>query len=314
MTIIVLSRTEQKTISEAHATVCATPGTLAPVTKRALVLAGGGLAGIGWETGILRGIADETPETAKALLDLDVLVGTSAGSTVAAQLGSGLALDVLFDRQTTASSTELNPSVGVDEITELFVTAMLIPNATKAETLQKIGAVALSAQTVTEAVRRNVIAERLPSHDWPDRVLRISAIDTATGELITFDRNSGVALVDAVAASCAVPGVWPPVTIGERRYMDGGVGSSVNMVLANDCDVAVVLVPSGRSAPSPFGGGAAEEIEACGASSFGVFADDESIAAFGPNPLDPACRKPSALAGREQGRRIAAAVTDFLGA
>ena len=278
------------------------------------MLAGGGLAGIGWETGILRGIADETPQTAKALLDLDVMVGTSAGSTVAAQLGSGLALDVLFDRQTAASSTELNPGFGVDEITELFVTAMLIPNATKAEKLQKIGAVALSTQTVTEAVRRNVIAERLPSHDWPDRVLRISAIDTATGELVTFDRNSGVALVDAVAASCAVPGVWPPVTIGERRYMDGGVGSSVNMGLANDCDLAVVLVPSGQSAPSPFGGGAAEEIEAYGASAFGVFADDESIAAFGPNPLDPACRKPSALAGREQGRRIAAAVTDFLGA
>jgi NTE family protein len=278
------------------------------------VLAGGGLAGIAWETAILRGIADETPETAKALLDLDVLVGTSAGSTVAAQLGSGLALDVLFDRQTAASSTELNPGVGVDEITELFVTAMLTPNATKAEKLQKIGAVALSTQTVTETVRRNVIAQRLPSHDWPDRVLRISAIDTASGELVTFDRNSGVALVDAVAASCAVPGVWPPVTIGERRYMDGGVGSSVNMALANDCDVAVVLVPSGRSAPSPFGGGAAEEIEAYGASAFGVFADDESIAAFGPNPLDPACRKPSALAGREQGRRIAAAVADFLGA
>ena len=278
------------------------------------MLAGGGLAGIGWETGILRGIADETPETAKALLDLDVLVGTSAGSTVAAQLGSGLALDVLFDRQTTASSTELDPAVGIDEITELFVTAMLTPNTTTAEKLQKIGAVALSTQTVTEAVRRNVIAQRLPSHDWPDRVLRISAIDTATGELVAFDRNSGVGLVDAVAASCAVPGVWPPVTIGEHRYMDGGVGSSVNMVLANDCDVAVVLVPSGRSVPSPFGGGAADEVEAYGGAAFGVFADDESIAAFGPNPLDPACRKPSALAGREQGRRLAAAVTEFLGA
>ena len=278
------------------------------------MLAGGGLAGIGWETGILRGIADEAPETAKALLDLDVLVGTSAGSTVAAQLGSGLGLDVLFDRQTAPSSTELNPDVGIDEITELFVTAMLTPNTITAEKLQTIGAVALSTQTVTEAVRRNVIAQRLPSHEWPDRVLRISAIDTATGELVGFDRSSGVGLVDAVAASCAVPGVWPPVTIGEHRYMDGGVGSSVNMALADDCDVAVVLVPSGRSTPSPFGGGAAEEVDAFGGSAFGVFADDESIAAFGPNPLDPACRKPSALAGREQGRRIADAVTDFLGA
>ena len=278
------------------------------------MLAGGGLAGIGWETGILRGIADEAPETAKTLLDLDVLVGTSAGSTVAVQLGSGLGLDVLFDRQTAPSSTELNPDVGIDEITELFVTAMLTPNTTTAEKLKKIGAVALSARTVTEAVRRNVIAQRLPSHDWPDRVLRISAIDTATGELVVFDRSSGVGLVDAVAASCAVPAVWPPVTIGEHRYMDGGVGSSVNMALADDCDVAVVLVPSGRSTPSPFGGGAAEEVDAFGGSAFGVFADDGSIAAFGPNPLDPACRKPSALAGREQGRRIAAAVIEFLGA
>ena len=277
------------------------------------MLAGGGLAGIAWETGILRGIADESPGTAKALLDADVLVGTSAGSTVAAQLGSGLGLDVLFDRQTTESSTELNPDAGVDEITELFLTA-LTPNTTKAEKLQKIGAVALSTATVTEAVRRDVIAQRLPSHDWPDRVLRISAIDAVTGELVVFDRNSGVGLVDAVAASCAVPGVWPPVTIGDRRYMDGGVGSIVNMVLAKDCDVAVVLVPSGRSVPSPFDGGAAEEVDAFGGSTFGLFADDESLAAFGSNPLDPACRKPSALAGREQGRRVAAAIADFLGA
>lgn len=277
------------------------------------MLAGGGLAGIAWETGILRGIADESPTTAKALLESDVLVGTSAGSTVAAQLSSGLSLDELFDRQTAASSTELTPNVGIEEITELFLTAMLTPNTTKAEKLQKIGAVALSTPTVTEAVRREVIAHRLPSHDWPERVLRISAIDTATGELVTFDRNSGVGLVDAVAASCAVPGVWPPVTIGDHRYMDGGVGSSVNMALAGDCDVAVVLVPSGRSTPSPFDSGAAEEVEAFGASTFGVFADDESLAAFGRNPLDPACRKPSVLAGRDQGLRVAADIAEFLG-
>ena len=278
------------------------------------MLAGGGLAGIGWETGILRGIADESPGTAETLLNVDVLVGTSAGSTVAAQVGSGLGLDALFDRQTAPPTAELDPGVGIDEIAELFVTAMLTPNTTTAEKLQKIGAIALSTATVTEAVRRDVIAQRLPSHDWPDRVLRISAIDAETGELVSFDRHSGVGLVDAVAASCAVPAVWPPVTIGGRRYMDGGVGSSVNMDLANDCDVAVVLVPTGRSAPSPFGGGAAEEVEALGGSAFGVFADDTSLAAFGPNPLDPACRKPSALAGREQGRRVAAAIADFLSA
>ncbi len=277
------------------------------------MLAGGGLAGIAWETGVLRGIADESPATAKALLDSDVLVGTSAGSTVAAQLSSGLGLDALFDRQAAATSSELNPNVAIEEVTELFLTAMMQPNTTKAEKLQKIGAVALSTETVSEQVRREVIAQRLPSHDWPDRVLRISAIDTATGELVSFDRSSGVSLVDAVAASCAVPGVWPPVTIGDRRYMDGGVASTVNLALADDCDVIVAVLPQGRSTPSPFGGGAVQEVDDLGGSAFGVFADDESLAAFGANPLDPACRAPSALAGRAQGRRVAADIAEFLG-
>ncbi|MDH6198996.1 NTE family protein [Mycobacterium frederiksbergense] len=281
-------------------------------SKRALVLAGGGIAGIAWETGILQGIADESPETADALLASDVLVGTSAGSTVSAQLGSGLSLEELFERQIGADSAELDPGVSLDNITDLFVKAMLTPNTTKAQKLQGIGAVALNTATVDPAVRRKVIEQRLPSHDWPAQVLRISAIDIDTGELVTLDRNSGVSLVDAVAASCAVPGVWPVVTIGGRRFMDGGIGSAVNMALAADCDTVVALVPQGRSTPSPFGGGAAEEVDGFDGRSLGIFADDDALAAFGPNPLDPACRVLSAQAGRAQGRRVAAEVAEFL--
>ena len=282
-------------------------------TKRALVLAGGGLAGIAWEIGILRGIADASPHTADALRESDVLVGTSAGSTVAAQLISELSLDALFERQLDTTTTELNPDVGVDEITELFLTAVSQPGS-KAEKLRRIGSVALSTDTVPEIVRRDVIEHRLPEHEWPpQRDLRISAIDTATGELVTLDRNSGVNLIDAVAASCAVPGVWPPVTIGGARYMDGGVGSTVNLELAADCAVVVALLPQGRTSPSPFGTGAVEEVDNFPGSAFGVFADDESLAAFGRNPLDPACRAPSASAGRVQGKRIAGELADFLG-
>jgi NTE family protein len=283
------------------------------VTKRALVLAGGGIAGIAWETGVLRGIADVAPDTARALLDADVLLGTSAGSTVAAQLGSGLGIAALFDRQLATASAELDPGVTIESITDLFVAAMSAAETSTAQKLQRIGAIALAADTVAEAVRRDVIAERLPSHDWPQRALRITAIDTATGELVAFDDTSGVGLVDAVAASCAVPGAWPPVTIGASRYMDGGVGSSINLRFAADCDALVVLVPSGESTPSPFGGGAGEEISSFPGATLGVFADDASLAAFGANPLDPACRIPSARAGREQGRRVAAEVAAFLG-
>lgn len=281
-------------------------------TKRALVLAGGGIAGIAWETGVLRGIADESPETARALVDSDVLVGTSAGSTVAAQLGSGCSLDELYQRQVGAVSAELDPGVGIDGVTDLFVDAMLTPNTDKTQKLQKIGQVALDTPTVSGGVRREVIAARLPSHEWPQRVLRISAVDIDRGELVSFDRDSGVGLVDAVAASCAVPGVWPVATIGDRRYMDGGVSSSVNMVLAADCDAAVVLVPSGENTPSPFGPGVSAEIDGFAGASLGIYADDDAVDAFGENPLDPACRVPSAQAGRRQGRRVAAAVAAFL--
>ncbi len=283
--------------------------------KRALVLAGGGLAGIAWETGVLLGISDEAPEAATMLLESDVLLGTSAGSTVAAQIGSGLPIDELFARQLSEAqgSHEIHPGVSVEAITDVFLNAMLTPDATNQQKLQKIGAVAAATDTVPESVRRSVIAHRLPSHAWPRRALRVTVIDIATGELVIFDNASGVDLVDAVAASCAVPGAWPPVTIGDRRFMDGGVGSTVNMSAVQDCGVAVALVPSGVDSPSPWGTAAAEEIDAFAGATLAVFADSESIAAYGPNPLDPACRVPSAEAGRAQGRREARRVARFLG-
>lgn len=265
----------------------------------------------------MRGIADESPTAARLLLDSDVLVGTSAGSAVAAQIGSGSTLDELFERQVAESSAEIDSGVDVDAITEMFLAALAEPYADPTDKMrqqmQRIGAVALATKTVPPPVRRRVIARRLPSHDWPDRALRVTAIDVDTGELVVFDRHSGVDLVDAVAASCAVPGAWPPVAIAGRRYMDGGIASSVNLGVAADCDAAVVLVPSGVDAPSPFGAGPAVEISSFAGATCAVFADTGSLAAFGPNPLDPACRVASALAGREQGRREARAVARFLG-
>lgn len=272
--------------------------------KHALVLGGGGVAGIAWETGVLCGIADESPATAQALLASAVLVGTSAGSAVAAQISSGVGLDELFARQVAEASAELDPGVGVDALTDLFMAAITEPGTTTEQKLQGIGAVALAAQTVAAPVRREVIAGRLPSHDWPERTLRITAIDIDTGELRVFDRDSGVELIDAVAASCAVPGAWPPVVIGERRYMDGGVRSTINLDVAGDCDAAVLLVPTG--------GGVGGEIAAFGGRAIAVLADEAALTAFGANPLNPACRVPSAWAGRAQGRAQARGITEFL--
>ncbi|MUL45768.1 patatin-like phospholipase family protein [Mycobacterium sp. CBMA293] len=282
------------------------------MTKRALVLAGGGIAGIAWETGILQGIADEAPEIALALRNSDVVLGTSAGSAVGAQLGSALTIAELFERQVGAESPEISPGIKIDVVMELFVEAMLATNGTRSQQLQRLGAAAAAADTVNPAVRRNVIERRLPSHEWPAHDLRITGVDIDSGELVIFNRESGVSLVDAVEASCAVPAAWPIVTIGGQRFMDGGMGSSVNMIAVADCDTAVVLVPAPSDSPSPFGAGPGADVRSFAGNACAIFADDESLAAFGVDPLDPACRIPSAHAGRVQGRRVAAEVAAFL--
>ena len=279
----------------------------------ALVLAGGGVAGIAWETGFLLGVEDESPLTASRLLGADVLLGTSAGSTVAAQASSGVGLADLYARQVSENTDEMTPGIDFDELMTLFEEAVADAGASVTERLRRIGQRAVSAPTVAPEVRRAVIEKRLPWHEWPDRPLKIIAIDVATGERTIFDRSSGVGLVDAVAASCAVPAVWPPVTISGRRFMDGGIGSSANVDAVADYETVVMLAPTLEPGVSPFGGSLADELAQHRAGpAIGIFADDASIAAFGRNPLDPDCRAPSAIAGREQGRCTAAELAAFL--
>ena len=186
----------------------------------ALVLGGGGVAGIAWITGLLAGLA----ETGDDVTGADVLIGTSAGAAVAAQLGSGLPLAELLARQTDPElqAAEIPAGVSLDKLAA-EIGASLAGVTTPEQYLRRIGAYALAARTVPESARRAVIESRLPGHEWPGRVIRLTAVDAHTGELQVFDRESGAGLVDAVAASCAVPGVWPAVTIDGHRYVDGGV-------------------------------------------------------------------------------------------
>lgn len=281
--------------------------------RLALVLAGGGVAGIAWETGFLLGVQDESPETASRLTNADVLLGTSAGSAVGAQIGSGVGLADLYARQLAEPTNEIPPRIEIEELMTVFEQAAADIDASLTQRLREVGERVVSMPTVAPQVRRAVIADRLPSHEWPATLLKITAIDVKTGELVVFDRNSGVDLVDAVAASCAVPAVWPPVTIGGRQFMDGGIGSSANVDVVADYETVVMLAPTAEPGLLPFGGSLADELAAHRAGpALGIFADDASIAAFGPNPLAPSCRAPSAIAGRAQGRREAAKLAAFL--
>ena len=190
--------------------------------------------------------------------------------------------------------------------------AMLRSRGRDVEFRRRVGALALAAEkaglTPSEQERLDVIGSRLVGTEWPERRLVITAVDAETGEFCAFDRDSGVPLLQAVAASCAVPGVYPPVTIGERRYVDGGMRSAANADLAHGYDRLVVLAPI----PRGIGPMASVDAQVTGMVSrvAVVSPDAASRTAIGRNVLDPAARAPSARAGRAQAAAVADRVAE----
>ncbi|MGW7331334.1 patatin-like phospholipase family protein [Streptomyces sp. NPDC054840] len=264
----------------------------------ALVLGGGGLTGIGWECGILYGLARAGVDLTTA----DLVVGTSAGSVVGAQLTSGLlTAQELYERQLGDSTGEAAARLGAGLLAR-YAVAMARSRTAEAYR-QRVGAMALAADTGagTEAERRKVLAARLVSHEWPERRLVVTAVDALTGELKAFDRGSGDGLVDAVSASCAVPGVWPPVTVAGRRFIDGGIRSATNADLAAGYARVVILAPMSLGSglvPSP--SAQAERLREAGARVLLITPSAAARKAFGRNVLDPARRDPAARAGLAQ--------------
>jgi NTE family protein len=278
--------------------------------KRALVLAGGGVAGIAWELGVLRGIADVDPDLVVSLRSADVVIGTSAGSAVAAQITTGVLIDNLYSAQLSEESSELEVEMNLEELMARFVRAAT--GATGPEDMRRrIGALALETPTVSESIRHAAIAARLPETSWPSSTLLLTAVDAHTGQPTVFTKESGVDLVDAVAASCAVPGIWPPVTIHGHRYIDGGVRSATNADLAAGCDRVLVVTPTQATAPQPWGDLDLEISQLSPADVQVLYANAASVAAFGTNPLSPSTRGPAAREGREIGRAEARAVRSF---
>lgn len=262
-------------------------------------------------TGLLFGLIEQGVDLRTA----EMMVATSAGAAVAAQLGSGLSLKDLFDRQVEPAqqTRELTPNARLFKLLERsLVKANRLRD--RAERTRHIGRWALEAPTVTEEERRSVVAERLPSHAWPDSMLLIVAVDTETGEIKLFDRLSGTDLVDAVSASCAVPGIWPPVTIDGRRYMDGGARSSDNADLALGYARTIILSPMGTARPEITGDSLEQQVEilkSAGGKAYVVEPDKVSKSAIGLNPLAPETRLPAAKAGRSQGHAIAEDIARF---
>lgn len=282
----------------------------APRFARALVLGGGGVAGIAWEIGVTAGLA----RRGVVLSSAGLFVGTSAGSVVSTQLACGSDVDDLLhgQRHPPADSPEQYRPYSQAEADQRNRKLVDKVGGDLSEARKRIGAFARRSATPTPAERRAIIAARLPRHNWPDAALRVVAVDTDSGEAHVFDRDAGCGLIDAVAASCAVPGAWPSVEIDGLHYMDGGIASMTNAWVAADAARVVVLAPLGYSEGNPVSGHLRAEaamLERAGIDVRVITPDEPSRVALGDNVLDPGRRPDAADAGLAQGLQLAAALS-----
>ena len=289
--------------------------------ERALVLGGGGSAGNAWLIGVIAGLFVAGLDVTEA----DLVIGTSAGSTAAAQMAGATPTELLAAILAAAPQQRTGP-VGSDGgrvpirpvADDMERTSRIIASAGDAADMRRrMGAAALDMDAASDGSGqtrwRATVAARLASQRWPQRAVLVTAVDARTGEPVVFDRQSGVDLVDAVAASCASGFAY---RIGDNRYIDGGYRRNENADLAAGYGRVLVLSPFGgrTRTPSEWGmqlAAQVDELRARGSRVETIFPDSNSEHMFGANAMDLSLRPPAARAGYNQGRAPAEQLTEF---
>ena len=286
---------------------------------RALVLGGGGSTGNAWLIGVIAGLS----KAGLDVTDADLVIGTSAGSTAAAQMAGASPAELFAATIATAPQQRTGPAGSgggrgpARPVAEhLERTATIIAAAGDAADMRRrMGAAALDLASASDGSGRwrATVAARLPSPNWPQRSMLITAVDAHTGEPAVFDRHSGVGLVDAIAASCASGFAY---AIGDKRYIDGGYRRNENADLAAGYGRVLVLSPFGGRTRTPLEWGMhlaaqVDELRAGGSRVETIFPDSSSEHMFGANAMDPSLRPPAARAGYSQGRALAGQLMEF---
>jgi NTE family protein len=292
-------------------------------SRTALVLAGGGAAGNAWELGLIAGLS----EAGVDVTDADLIIGTSAGSTVAAQITSGIRPAELYAailaELPRPQCAELGSDRGRGPIRSgpnyMEWSNKIIDSAEDAPDMRRrMGAAALEMDAPDgsgQARWRDIVAARLPNHDWTPQPVLIAAVDAHTGEPVVFDRHSGIELVDAVAASTS-NGFGGPYRIRENLYINGGYRRSENADLAAGYGKVLVLSPFGGASRMPPEWGMdlatqVDELRAGGSKVETVFPDAGAGDVFDANAMDPSTRRQAAQGGYDQGRALAEQLTEF---
>jgi len=298
--------------------------------SRALVLSGGGPVGIAWEAGLLAGLEEQGVDLGAA----DYILGTSAGSFVGSQLAMGrkardLAAAIMAETERVRPAVAAGSRPGGGQRPSGLAALLPLMQAARSGDVdpqaarREIGKFALAAETMPEEAFIESFGRQL-SHGqagaWPQRNFACSAVDAETGEFVLWSAESKVGLARAVASSCSVPGVYPPITINGRRYIDGGMRSGSNADLATGHELVVVVglrtattdpemsarmrAPLERELQTLRDGGARTEL---------ILPDDASVAAFGVNLMDGRVRPAAARAGIAQGKALAASLAAVWG-
>jgi NTE family protein len=289
--------------------------------ERALVLGGGGATGNAWLIGVIAGLFDGGLDVTRA----DLIIGTSAGSTAAAQITSATPPELLAAILAAAPPQRTGPvttdggrgAVGPVSDHMARTGAIIAAAEDAADMRRRMGAAAVEIDAASDGSGgmrwRATVAARLPSQRWPEQAVLITVVDAHTGEPVAFDRHSGVDLVDAVAASTAG---GPPYSIDGHLYIDGGYRSVENADLAAGYGRVLVLSPLGGRSRHPREWGThlaaqVDELRAGGSRVQTIFPESQSEHMFGANAMNLSLRAPAARAGYGQGRALAEPLGDF---
>jgi NTE family protein len=235
--------------------------------KRGLVLGGGGLVGMGYHAGALKALDDWGADLASA----DVIVGTSAGAILGSYLGAGWTPSDFYDyAHGQHPDAAKDADRQRDEVRQIFVPLWTSSAERVRRSLGSFFAVASArgywrsgakgrvpaaplrrlfpAGMYSSEQTRARLTEDLPQ-EWPRDGLFICAADLYSGKRVAFGHPNATEAPFplAVLASTAIPGVFPPVKIGDRQYVDGGIVSATSLDLAVDagCEAVICVAPLG---------------------------------------------------------------------
>jgi NTE family protein len=262
----------------------------------ALVLSGGGFVGVAWELGVVGGLRAGGVDPHR----FDLIIGTSAGSIAGLTIASDAPYEAILqpDPDRALELAGFNERMDPELTGRIFARNPMAGESDQGRRAE-IGAMASLAAIGLEDRFVELIARFLPDAPWPS-ALAIAAVDVENGAFVAWRADSGVSLVRAVAASCAVPGVFPPVTIAGRRYMDGAIRSPMSVDVAAGHEVVVVISPVAATSTPEFDA-ETEPVRNAGGRLVDIRPNAGPVVLGGPDAMDPQRLRGAFDTGFQQG-------------